>query len=98
MNTILEKLQRSWLLFRRSVQVIIENPKLLVFPVLTGAFTAAIGLFFLAPVVLVVLAPHWIEGSRIQAVADSSWLGCTFWTCSWRRWPMWLLIVRLWRL
>ncbi|HVV70268.1 MAG TPA: DUF6159 family protein, partial [Verrucomicrobiae bacterium] len=70
MNTILEKLQRSWLLFRRSVQVIFENPKLLVFPMVTFVLTSAIALFFLAPVAAVLLVPHWVEGGRIQAIAD----------------------------
>lgn len=71
MNAILEKLQRSWLLFQRSVQVIFENPKLLVFPIVTGLLTLAIALFFLAPVALVFLVPHWVEGSRVQAIANS---------------------------
>jgi len=34
MNAISEKLQRSWQLFKRSVSVIRENPKLLIFPVI----------------------------------------------------------------
>ncbi len=71
MNTLLEKLQRSWLLFRRSVQVILENPKLLVFPIVTGVLTSAIALFFLAPVGLVLLAPHWVQGSAVRGIADS---------------------------
>ena len=71
MNTIAEKIQRSWQLFTRSVGVIQEHPKLLVFPVVTGVLTTAIALFFLAPVVLVVAAPHWVAGSTIQKLADS---------------------------
>jgi hypothetical protein len=71
MNAIGEKLHRSWQLFKHSVMVIREHPKLLVFPIVTGILTAGIALFFLAPVALVLLAPHWIEGGRIQAVADS---------------------------
>ena len=35
-----------------------QHPKLLVFPLLTSLFTIAIALFFLAPVGLVLLAPH----------------------------------------
>ncbi|MGH7968518.1 MAG: DUF6159 family protein [Limisphaerales bacterium] len=70
MNTLLEKLQRSWLLFRRSVQVIFENPKLLLFPLVTLVLTLAIAAFFLAPVALVLLAPHWVAGGPIQALAD----------------------------
>jgi Family of unknown function (DUF6159) len=71
MNAISEKLQRSWQLFRRSVSVIRENPKLLIFPVMTGLLTTAIALFFLAPVGLVLVAPHWIAGTRVRALADS---------------------------
>jgi hypothetical protein len=69
MNVLLEKLQRSWLLFRRSVQVIVENPKLLVFPLITGILTLAIFAFFFAPVALILLAPQWVEGSAVQALA-----------------------------
>jgi hypothetical protein len=71
MNAITEKLQRSWQLFKRSVLVLRDHPKLLVFPIVTGLLTLGIALFFLAPVVLVLLAPHWIHGGKIQAIADS---------------------------
>jgi uncharacterized protein DUF6159 len=70
MNTLTEKLQRSWQLFQSSVRVILEQPKLLIFPIVTGVLTSAIALFFLAPVVLVLLAPHWVSGTSIQAIAD----------------------------
>ena len=70
MNTITEKLTRSWQLFKSSVTVIRLHPKLLVFPIVTGLLTTAIALFFLAPVVLMVMAPHWIQGSTIQTIAD----------------------------
>ena len=59
MNAISEKLNRSWQLFKTSVVVIRTHPKLLVFPIVTGVLTLVIALFFLAPVVLVLLAPHW---------------------------------------
>jgi hypothetical protein len=51
--------------------VIRDHPKLLAFPLVTGLLTTSIALFFLAPVALVVLAPHWIDGSRVRALADS---------------------------
>jgi hypothetical protein len=70
MNAIFDKLARSWQLFKSSVKVIQTHPKLLVFPIVTGLLTLAIALFFLAPVVLVILAPHWIQGSGIHAIAD----------------------------
>ena len=65
-----DKLARSWQLFKSSVTVIRNHPKLLVFPVVTGLLTLAIAVFFLAPVVLVVMAPHWIQGSAVQGIAD----------------------------
>jgi len=70
MNAITEKLNRSWQLFKCSVQVVRDHPKLLVFPVVTGLLTTAIALFFLAPVALVLLAPNWIAGSGVQSLAD----------------------------
>jgi hypothetical protein len=71
MNAVYEKLQRSWQLLVRSIQVIRDHPKLLIFPLITGLLTIGIALFFLAPVALVIAAPHWIDGSRIRAIADS---------------------------
>jgi hypothetical protein len=71
MNAIYEKLHRSWQLFVRSIRVLQDHPKLLIFPLVTSMLTIGIGLFFLAPVALVLLAPHWIDGSQIRAIADS---------------------------
>ena len=70
MNSIGEKLARSWQLFKSSVKVIGAHPKLLIFPIVTGLLTLGIALFFLAPVVLVLIAPHWIHGGPIQSVAN----------------------------
>jgi hypothetical protein len=70
-NAINEKLNRSWQLFKRSVLVIRQHPRLLAFPVVTGLLTTAIALFFLAPVGLVLVAPHWVSGGKVQALADS---------------------------
>jgi hypothetical protein len=70
MNAIFERLQRSWQLFVRSIRVIRDHPKLLVFPLVTGLLTLGIALFFLAPVALVFVAPHWIDGSRVKAWAQ----------------------------
>lgn len=50
--------------------VIRAHPKLLVFPIVTGLLTLVIALFFFAPVLAVLLAPHWIQGGTIQAIAD----------------------------
>ena len=70
MNAIAEKLTRSWQLFKKSVLVIRNHPKLLVFPFVTGLLTLAIALFFLAPVALILLVPHWAHGGAVQALAD----------------------------
>jgi hypothetical protein len=70
MNAITDKFGRSWQLFKNSVAVIRSHPKLLIFPIVTGFLTLAIALFFLAPVVLLVTAPHWIAGSGLQTIAD----------------------------
>lgn len=74
MNTLYEKLSRSWQLFKRSVLVIREHPKLLVFPIVTSVLTLGIALFFLTPVAAVIQAPHWLEGHSFRAVADSTGL------------------------
>jgi len=71
MNAFAEKLNNSWQLFKRSVLVIQQHPKLLLFPIVTGLLTASIALFFLAPVGLVLVAPHWVGGTKIKALADS---------------------------
>src|SRR5215469_4694417 len=70
MNSITDKLTRSWRLFRTSVTVIRTHPKLLVFPIVTGLLTLLIALFFLAPVVLLLLAPHLIQGGPFHVIAD----------------------------
>ena len=70
MNTIAERLARSWQLFKRSLLVVRDHPKLLVFPFITGLLSLAIVLFFLAPVVLILLAPHWTQGDTVHAFMD----------------------------
>jgi Family of unknown function (DUF6159) len=71
MNALTDKLTRSWQLFKRSVLVIQSHPKLLIFPIVTGLLTAAIALFFLAPVALMFVAPHWLAGTKLQGLANS---------------------------
>lgn len=71
MNALTEKLSRALQLFKSSVRVLQEQPKLLVFPIMTGLLTSAIALFFLAPVGLVLVAPHLVANGKIQALADS---------------------------
>jgi hypothetical protein len=71
MNAITERLGRSWELFRRSLLVMRDNPKLLAFPALTGLLTTVIALFFLIPVGLAIAAPHWFGGSALSAIPQS---------------------------
>jgi hypothetical protein len=64
---LMATLERSWRMFKCSLKVINRNPKLLVFPVVTGTFTVLIALFFLAPLALIPTehsifqAQHWVE-------------------------------------
>jgi len=67
----MEKFHRSWDLFRRSVTVIRKHPKLLAFPLVTGLLTTLIAVFFLAPVVVLLAAPHWLDGTMLQRVVDN---------------------------
>jgi hypothetical protein len=46
------------------------HPKLLVFPIVTGLLTLFIALFFLAPIVALLLAPHWIQHTPWQTLAE----------------------------
>ena len=48
----MSKFQRSWVLFKRSFQVIRENRKLLLFPLVTSVFIILIALFFIVPFAL----------------------------------------------
>ena len=71
MNTIGDRLIRSWELFKRSVQVITQNPRLLLFPIVTALLTSFIAFFFLAPVLAVLIVPHWVGSGTLQSIADS---------------------------
>lgn len=70
MNFIIDKLSRSWRLFRTSVTVIRTHPKLLIFPVVTGLLTSLIALFFLAPIIVLLWSPHWLQASPWHGFAD----------------------------
>lgn len=48
----MNKFERSWLLFRSSLQVIIRNKELLIFPIFISICSVVIILFFLAPAAL----------------------------------------------
>lgn len=70
MNPI-SKFARSWQLFRSSVGVIVQQPRLLAFPVVITAATAVILLFFLAPLVLMSTGHSYLETAHWRAVFDT---------------------------
>lgn len=61
----MNKFERSWLLFRSSLMVIVRNKELLIFPIFISISTVVILLFFLAPATLLptahpyASADHW---------------------------------------
>ncbi len=59
MNALFERFRRSLELFKVSLRVMRDHPKLLLFPLLINLFIVAIALFFLCPVGLAVVAAHW---------------------------------------
>jgi hypothetical protein len=62
---IMNRIQRSWLLLKSSLQVIFRNKVLLVFPVLIFTLTLLIALFFLCPLFcgrLALRTPGWTLG------------------------------------
>lgn len=63
------RLWNSWQLFRSSIHVLVHNPKLLLFPVVTFVCTVVIALFFFAPVLLVPTGHPWNTGAHWLAVA-----------------------------
>ncbi len=63
MNALFERVQRSWQLLQSSLQVMREHPKLLIFPIITAFLTMIIALFFLVPVVGLVVAKGWLQTS-----------------------------------
>ncbi|MGE3309466.1 MAG: DUF6159 family protein [Limisphaerales bacterium] len=65
------RFRRSWLLFKSSVRVIRENPKLLVFPIVIAACTLVITLFFIAPIALRPTGHSYFEAEHWQSIGDS---------------------------
>lgn len=69
--SFLTRTGNSWRLFKRSIAVMKDHPKLLFFPAVISLLTLGILLFFLAPVVLQPTGHKLTEGAHWQAVADS---------------------------
>lgn len=63
------RFQNSWLLFRSSLHVMRQSPRLLLFPLFTAVCTVVIALFFFAPVLLVPTGHPWNTGPHWLAVA-----------------------------
>jgi hypothetical protein len=67
----MEKLKRSWLLFKTSVHVIAHNKTLLVFPILSFCLTALIILFFLTPVAFIKTGFRYDQFEHWKAVGQT---------------------------
>lgn len=64
----MNKFERSWLLFRSSLQVIIKNKELLIFPIFISICSVVILLFFLAPAALWPTGHSPLSGDHWQAL------------------------------
>lgn len=67
----MNKLQRSWSLFKCSVSVVLRNKKLLVFPVLSFVFTMVILAFVITPVVFQPTGHSVNTGQHWKTVSES---------------------------
>jgi hypothetical protein len=66
----MNRLERSWSLFKSSLMVIVRNKQLLVFPIFITAATVAIFLFFFAPAALWPTGFSYTSGEHWHALAD----------------------------
>jgi len=64
----MNRFERSWLLFRSSLLVIVRNKELLIFPIFITAATTVILLFFLAPAVLLPTGHSYLSAEHWQAL------------------------------
>src|SRR5882672_206199 len=69
--SFMTRISNSWTLFKRSLAVIRDCPKLLFFPAMIFIFTLGILLFFLAPVALQPTGHRITEEAHWSAVMDS---------------------------
>jgi len=65
------RLGLSWQLLRRSLQVIRSEPRLLLFPLVSGVCTIALALFFFAPFVWLLFSEIWWNPPDWMAVSES---------------------------
>jgi hypothetical protein len=66
----MNRFERSWLLFRSSLLVIVRNKELLIFPIFIMAATSVIFLFFFAPAVLWPTGHSYLSLEHWQALGD----------------------------
>lgn len=67
----MNKLQRSWILFKCSVSIVLQNKKLLVFPILSFIFTMLILGFVIMPVAFQPTGHSFSHGAHWKAVVDT---------------------------
>ena len=67
----MNKLRRSWILFKCSVSIVLQNKKLLVFPILSFIFTMMILGFVITPVAFQPTGHSLGEGAHWKAVANT---------------------------
>ena len=73
----MNRFERSWLLFRSSLLVIVRNKELLIFPIVTTACTVVIMLFFCAPVALLPTGHPYTSGEHWRALGSTFFSGST---------------------
>src|SRR5258706_13802379 len=73
----MNKLRRSWILFKCSVSVVLQNKKLLVFPVLSFVCTLVILAFVITPVAFQRTGYHLSQGQHWKAVGQSLFMAKT---------------------
>ena len=67
----MNKLRRSWILFKCSVSIVLQNKKLLVFPILSFIFTMMILGFVITPVAFQPTGHSLSEGAHWKAVGNT---------------------------
>ncbi|HWC61625.1 MAG TPA: DUF6159 family protein [Verrucomicrobiae bacterium] len=65
----MNRFERSWTLFKSSLNVIIRNKELLIFPIVTTIATVVIFLFFFAPAALYPTGHSYVSAEHWQALA-----------------------------
>src|ERR1043165_6281153 len=68
---LFSKFQRSWILFKTSVLIVLKHKKLLVFPVLTLFLTAIILLFFVTLIALQKTGYSYSQFAHWKAVGQT---------------------------